>query len=363
MERCAIRGWQFGSVIRLGFRFAQCGLGSHNRDLIPRRDLATLDRLGINPAIAVAEIAHQRFRDIQVAEPGVGIDVGRGTADDALDDFEAHVAADREFLADEVELAKGLPALDIDIAAKAQRIDRRADHVLDRGDRGEVDDGDDFAGDVGEAVAGGVEDLRRPAQFVGAIVGEEVFNRRPAVGGAQVAARGFALAEPDAEHVGLVVERGAQAGEPLVLHQHEKMLLGEIGAPDRVEAGRSVLDGIEPVAGNGLAGRKRDAMKRLGAEAFDRVAVDGVDVRHDLSMPHFPDAAQHVGRKRSGALQTRDLREALSLRMHPGSAVHRYRAAPHPGKVPPRLFSRPLCPPYFMRWIAFKGSATGVGFP
>ena len=27
------------------------------------------------------------------------------------------------------------------------------------------------------------------------------------------------------------------------------------------------------------------------------------------------------------------------------------------------LFSRPLQPPYFMRGIAFKGSATSVGFP
>ena len=187
MERCAIRGWQFGSVIRLGFRFAQCGLGLHNFDRIPRRNLAARHHLRVNTAIAVAEMVHQRLGYFEVAVPDAD-QRGGGAADDALDDFETGVTSDREFLADLIELAPGLPAFDIDIAAEAQWIDRSADHILDRGDRGEVDDRDDLAGDVGEAVAVGMQDSRRSAQFVGAIVGEEVLDRRAAVGGAQVGA-------------------------------------------------------------------------------------------------------------------------------------------------------------------------------
>ena len=54
---------------------------------------------------------------------------------------------------EQVEFVPGRPAGDIEIAAKAQRIDRRADRGLDRRDRGEVDDRDDLLGHVGEAVA------------------------------------------------------------------------------------------------------------------------------------------------------------------------------------------------------------------
>jgi hypothetical protein len=45
----------------------------------------------------------------------------------------------------------------------------------------------------------------------------------------------------------------------------------------------------------------------------------------------FPGAAQH-GAKRSDAPQTRD-RSKFRAFDDPGSAVHRYRAAPHPGNT------------------------------
>ena len=73
---------------------------------------------------------------------------------------------------------------------------------------------------------------------------------------------------------------GSAGRRSLVLHQHQKMLLGRIGALDRIEAGRAVLDGIEPVAGNGLAGRQRGALKRLRAQALDRIALDRTDFWH-----------------------------------------------------------------------------------
>ena len=43
---------------------------SDNLNLIPGSDLAGCSHFGINPAIAVAESAHQRFRDVEVADAG-----------------------------------------------------------------------------------------------------------------------------------------------------------------------------------------------------------------------------------------------------------------------------------------------------
>ncbi len=54
---------------------------------------------------------------------------------------------------EQVEFVPGRPALDIEVGAEAQRMDRRADHVLDGADAGEIDDRDDLAGDVGKTVA------------------------------------------------------------------------------------------------------------------------------------------------------------------------------------------------------------------
>ena len=59
--------------------------------------------------------------------------------------------------------------------------------------------------------------------------GEEVFNSHAAFIGAQIATRGFALTVLDAQHVARLVKRRAQRGEPLVLHQHQEMLLRQIG--------------------------------------------------------------------------------------------------------------------------------------
>ena len=70
-------------------------------DLYPvaRRDLAAVDHFGINPAVGVAEMAQQRRRNFEIAQPGRGIHIGGGAADDALDDFQARLA-DGERLAD-----------------------------------------------------------------------------------------------------------------------------------------------------------------------------------------------------------------------------------------------------------------------
>ena len=105
--------------IQLRSRLYAGTTNSDDLDLVAGSDLARCSHLGINPAIAVAESAHQRFRDVEVADAGQGIDVGGGAADDALDDFEAGVGADAHLFADKIELDPGRPACDIDIAAEA----------------------------------------------------------------------------------------------------------------------------------------------------------------------------------------------------------------------------------------------------
>ena len=66
-------------------------------------------------------------------------------------------------------------------------------------------------------------------QLVGKRGGEEVFDSRAALIGAQIAPRGFPLTVLDVQHVARLVKRHAQRGEPLVLHQHQEMLLRQIG--------------------------------------------------------------------------------------------------------------------------------------
>ena len=52
-----------------------------------------------------------------------------------------------------------------------------------------------------------VQHLRRAAQLVGAICGEEALDRGPAFRGAQIAARGLAVLVADGQRVARLVER------------------------------------------------------------------------------------------------------------------------------------------------------------
>src|SRR5262249_38495970 len=113
---------------------------------------------------------------------GVGIDVGRRATHDPLDDLEPHPQADRDLLPDQIELAPGWPAGDVEVAAKSQRMDRHADDAFDCGNRSEVDDRDHLVGDVGKAETRRVEYARRATQFVGAVAGEEALDRRAPFG-------------------------------------------------------------------------------------------------------------------------------------------------------------------------------------
>ncbi len=78
-------------------------------------DRAAGDHLGIDAALGVTKPSHQRLRNGEIACGGVGIDVDRSAAVDALHHLEPDVA-DRERPIEQVELMPGRPALDIEVA-------------------------------------------------------------------------------------------------------------------------------------------------------------------------------------------------------------------------------------------------------
>ena len=93
----------------------------------PRLELARGEAkrdFGVDAAIRVVEVLHQRLGDRQVPNPRRGIDFGRRAPDNAFDDLELS-GADPQRLANQLELAPGRPTTDIEIAPEAQRIDRR----------------------------------------------------------------------------------------------------------------------------------------------------------------------------------------------------------------------------------------------
>jgi len=82
-------------------------------------------------------------------------------------------------------------------------------------------------------------------------------SRRAPLRRPKVAARGLAIFGADRQRVARLVERRPQLGQSGVPHQHQEPLLGKIAGLGRVESGRSVLDRIHPVTGDGLSDRKR----------------------------------------------------------------------------------------------------------
>src|SRR4029078_10419409 len=122
-------------------------------------DRAAGDPLGIDPAVTVAEPALQGWRDGEVALGRIRIDIDGGAADDAFHHLQARIAnGDRSV--EQIEFVPGRPALDIEVGAEAKRMDRRAHHVLDGADAGEIDDGDDLAGDIRKTVARAFQHFR-----------------------------------------------------------------------------------------------------------------------------------------------------------------------------------------------------------
>src|SRR6266404_5650757 len=58
----------------------------------------------------------------------------------------------------------------------------------------------------------------------------------------QITPGGLRAVLPDHEHLGRIVKMGVKTGQPLVLHQHEEPLLGQISRHRGIKAARPILD-------------------------------------------------------------------------------------------------------------------------
>src|SRR6266404_834356 len=156
------------------------------------------DDLGIDPAIGVAEAAHQGVRDIEVAHGAFRIDVDGGAPDDSLHDLQPGFA-DGKRLTEQIELVPGRPAREIHVGSKPQRVHRLADEIFDGGDAMEIDDGDNFFRDIRKAVIDAGNDLRRPLEFGCEIRCEKRFNRGTVLCPFQISLRGDPAVLPNGE--------------------------------------------------------------------------------------------------------------------------------------------------------------------
>src|SRR5262249_18547848 len=74
-----------------------------HRNLVAHCNLAAGNHLGIDAAFVVAELAHQRLRNLEVARGSVRIDIGGGATGNPLDHLQSRLA-DGESLTDKVGL-------------------------------------------------------------------------------------------------------------------------------------------------------------------------------------------------------------------------------------------------------------------
>src|SRR6267142_217769 len=165
-------------------------------------------------------------------------------------------------------------------------MDRRADQVLDGADAGEIDDGDDLAGDIRKTVAGAFEHSWWALDLSGKGRGKEVLDSAAPLRGAQITAGDDMAVVVNGEDVGRIVEMRAQPGQPFVPHQHQKVRLRQPFRLGRVKTGGAVFDRVAAVGQKGLTGAQLGAGKLLRGQAFDGVAVDFSDlgsVRHAAS--------------------------------------------------------------------------------
>jgi uncharacterized protein (TIGR02594 family) len=184
---------------------------------------------------------------------------------------------DGDLAAKQAELVLGRPARHIDVAAEAQWIDRRAGERLHVRDRCKIDDRKYLLRHVGKTVVAAAQHPGRPAQVHGAVMREELFDRRAPFRCPQITARGLAAFPPDGQGIAGLIKVGAQRCQPFIAHQHQEALLGEIGGLFGVEADRPVFDGVEPVGGHALARRQQSARQRLRRETLHGIAVERLD--------------------------------------------------------------------------------------
>ena len=155
-------------------------------------DLAAGNNLGIDAAIGMAEIDHQRAGNGQVADSDVGIDLGCRATLDAFDRFEPGFA-DRELAADEVELVPGRPAGDMeDCRESASGLIGCSAALSTAATEARLMMETTFFATSEKLWPSPNRTLGGPRNSLGHEAAEEGLDRQPPFFGAQVAARGFA---------------------------------------------------------------------------------------------------------------------------------------------------------------------------
>ena len=196
-----------------------------------------------------------------------------------LTTFSRAARSDRDLRVEQIELVPGRPACDVEIAAEAERMDRSAGGVLQRRDRGEVDDRDHLPRHVGKAVA-----RRRAAPSAGRAVRRRRTPRRtarsrrglPACAGRRARPRGF----PSGWSACGSSRRRRCAARPAgrSASASGSAAWADSRAPpgrSRTARSRSHTSG-RTARSDGPPARLR---QRLGRQPLHRIAVDGLDFR------------------------------------------------------------------------------------
>src|SRR5207247_10954508 len=152
--------------------------------------------------------------NIEIAHAAVAIDLGGGASRNSACDPQPGRRPDGNFTADEVELVPCVPALDVNIGAESKRIDPSTDRRLERGNRSQVDEGDDLIRRVRKAMAMRVQQLRRTSQLVATMTCYEGFYLGAALRCRQAGADRLASFSAHRENMRRIVKARLKCAKP-----------------------------------------------------------------------------------------------------------------------------------------------------
>ena len=271
-----------GAVI--GARRGQCDRAARRRarrkNRVADRDLAALAHDQIDAEILVTEGGAQRAWDIEIAPAGRRIDVGRPAAAVLAVDRE-HRAADPDVAADPVEFLPGLGTVDVDIGAKAQRIDLDTPLLFEAAHGRQIDQRNHIVRLVHEMPAGERTSVGGAGSAGSSCQKKFSTSRDPPRRQAAPRRPAGCLASRSAErstsrqrvHARQASSSISMTNRPFFAHCGSWR---SIGAPGRASAKMRSC-------GKRLVGLERDARQRLRAQPLDRIAIDLADRGHRVA--------------------------------------------------------------------------------
>ena len=198
---------------------------------------------------------------------------------------DSRAGADRNLLVEPAELGPGLQPVEVEIGAKAQRIDRPPHVRSSSRTLARLTMCTHLAATSEKLWPGGVHDLGRPAQLRLHVGGDELLDqlaaeRRRRAGRAPPACR---RARWSASRWHRRTGRSVASRSSRI--SIRKLILGRCrGAPDRTGPARSRWHRRGRRAG--LPGRQRDLLQRLRRQALDGIAIQRADARTSRSVGH-----------------------------------------------------------------------------